>query len=33
VLTGITGADDIPVAPEADVVATDLAALVEETLG
>jgi len=33
VLTGIVGADDIPVDPEADVVATDLAALVEETLG
>ena len=33
VLTGIAGADDILVDPEADVVATDLAALVEETLG
>ena len=33
VLTGIVGVDDIPVDPEPDVVATDLAALVEETLG
>ena len=32
-LTGIAGIDDIPVDPKADVVATDLAALVEETLG
>lgn len=33
VLTGITRVDDLPVDPEADVVSTDLVALVEEVLG
>ena len=33
VLTGIIGADDLPVDPPADVVSTDLATVVEEVLG
>lgn len=33
VLSGVTGRADLPVEPEPDVIAADLGALVEETLG